>query len=118
MLINPNPNRSRLRRSMRWLALTGLTLCGIVFLTPASWEQSEREVGDHPIVNGNLSVEQVEKGLFTNAQPMVDCYNRLPAPRANLPMHVSYEIDERGRVSSGRVSGPRPPRARALPPPR
>jgi beta-lactamase regulating signal transducer with metallopeptidase domain len=109
MLIKPKPERSRLRRSMPWLLLAGLTLGSLVFLTPASWGQPERAANDHPTVKGNLSVEQVEQGLFTNTSQMLSCYSGLGTPRPNLSVHVSFEIDERGRVDSGRVAAPEHP---------
>jgi hypothetical protein len=104
MLINPD--RSRSRRSMLWLALTGFCLCCLVFLAPASQGQSRDQAGDHPIVKGNLSVEQVESALFMNTQPMLSCYAELKEPRANLLVHLSFEIGEDGRVTRGRVSAP------------
>jgi beta-lactamase regulating signal transducer with metallopeptidase domain len=109
MLVEPNPNRSRLRRSMPWLLLAGLALGSLVFLTPASWGQPDRAASDRPTVKGNLSIEQVEKGLFANPAYLLSCYGTLSAPRTNLSAHVSFEIDERGRVSSGRVSVPELP---------
>jgi len=109
MLINPSPKRPRLRRSILWLALAGLGLSGLLFATPASFGQPEQKASDHLTVRGDLSVEQVEKALFTQAQPMLDCYSKLPPPRANLPMHISFVIDESGRVESGRVSAPDQP---------
>ena len=105
MLIKPNRNRSRLRRSLPGLGVAGLTLGSLVFLAPSSWGQPTG-AGSRPIVKGNLSVEQVEQGLFANPGPMLECYGRLPPPRANLLTRLSFEIDERGRVSAGHVSAP------------
>ncbi|HTU59846.1 MAG TPA: M56 family metallopeptidase, partial [Polyangiales bacterium] len=104
MLINTD--RPRPRRSAPWLVLTGLGLCSLVFLAPSSIGQTQGNANDHPTVRGNLTVEQVEQALFTNAQPMLNCYNGLAAPRPNLPVRLSFEIDERGKVSSGRVTVP------------
>lgn len=104
MLINPHPNRSRLRRSSIWLGATGLALGGLVFAAPVAWGHPNG--GGYPTVTGNLSVEQVEQALFANPQPMLDCYDRLPSPRATLSAHLSFDIAEKGRVRSGHVSVP------------
>jgi|GEM_PF-2983766 len=104
MLINSD--RSHPRRSAPWLVLAGLGLCSLVFLAPNSIGQTQGNTSDHPTVRGNLTVEQVEQALFTKPQPMLSCYEGLTAPRSNLPVKLSFEIDERGRVSSGRVSVP------------
>lgn len=104
MLINPD--RSRARRSGPWLVLTGFGLYSLVLLAPSSIGQTQGNTGNHPTVRGNLTVEQVEQALFTKPQPMLSCYEGLTSPRPNLPVRLSFEIDERGRVSSGRVSVP------------
>jgi beta-lactamase regulating signal transducer with metallopeptidase domain len=106
MLITPQ-NRTRLRRSLPWLGLAGLTLGSLVFLAPSSWAQPHGD--DHPTVTGNLSVQQVEQAMFDNPRQVLDCYDALAAPRDSLSAHFSFEIAEDGRVRSGQARVPEHP---------
>ncbi len=105
MLITPR-NRTRLRRSLPWLGLAGLTLGTLVFVAPSSWGQPNGSADGHPTVTGQLSVQQVEQAMFADPLAMLYCYGALAGPRENLFAHFSFEIAENGRVSSGQVSAP------------
>jgi beta-lactamase regulating signal transducer with metallopeptidase domain len=86
------------------LALVGLVLGAVVLLAPSSLSQIPGADGTSQTrVDGNLSVEQVERVLFADPAPFQGCYARLPAPRPDLDVHLQFQIAENGRVREGQV---------------